>query len=144
MGLWAQMGLGQANIPISLFIHSKTIGFSLLYRSFRYRKKPYMATGTPLEAFCLLPNTTADGKTAHLPFDSLDKRPAPGCNALCPTILSFCIIIKKFSLMAPMGDLPRSIRRPFNWGVPHMTRNVMPFHSRHSLSPIITILMPKR
>ncbi len=44
---------GQANTPIFLFIFTEAL------RS-------------------LLPNTTSDGKAAHLPFDSIDKRPIFG------------------------------------------------------------------
>lgn len=39
---------------------------------------------------------------------------------------SYIYIIKKISLVAPMGDLPSLIRRPFNWGMPQMSRNVIP------------------
>ncbi len=55
-------GSGQGNIPISLFIYSKTIGFHLLYRSFRYRKTPYRATGTP-EVRSLLLSSEHDGRS---------------------------------------------------------------------------------
>ena len=32
-----------------------------------------------------------------------------------------------------MGYLPRLIRRPFNWGVPDMSGDIMPFRSSHFL-----------
>jgi hypothetical protein len=55
-------GSGQVNLPISYFIHSKTIGFYLLYRYFRYRKKPYRATGTP-EVRSLPPSSEHGGRS---------------------------------------------------------------------------------
>ncbi len=62
-----ELGSDQVNIPILHFIHSKTIGFRLLYRSFRYRKERYRVTGTP-EVRSLLPFSELDGQSQSCPF----------------------------------------------------------------------------
>ena len=83
MGFGLRVGSDQVNLSISLFIHFKTLDLSLVYRSFGYRKSLYRATGTP-EIQNLLPSSEHNDlrNASHLPFDSLDKRLASGCNTL--------------------------------------------------------------
>ena len=83
MGFGLRVGSDQVNLSISLFIHFKTLDLSLVYRFFGYRKSLYRATGTP-EIQNLLPSSEHNDlrNASHLPFDSLDKRLASGCNTL--------------------------------------------------------------
>ena len=55
------MGSGQDNILILIFIHSKTIDFFLLYRSFRCPNDPYKLTGI-LEVRNLASSFELDGR----------------------------------------------------------------------------------
>ena len=140
------LGSGQANIPIFHFIHSKTIGFFLLYRSFWYRKKPYTATWTP-EVRSLLANTTT------------------GSNALCPTILPFAFFDCWIPAYSHCSQRWRSLAnfnkksllwhrwviypvKPFltlfNWGMPYMPRNVMTFRSCQTASPYFRYFRDKK